>query len=129
GTVGTSLATAGGPAPEFSPVAEAGGPGGYGGVGVAGPLLAGRTGSGTVGVTDMDSPQPWQESRMLYTGAPAAVADQAGTTTAAALGLDADLHIVTTAAPERSGPAGKQSLSPWHRAVQPPMLAEEGRRE
>ncbi|GHE39502.1 PIG-L family deacetylase [Streptomyces vinaceus] len=127
GTVGTSLATAGGPAPEFSPVAEAGGPGGYGGVGVAGPLLAGRTGSGTVGVVGAGGPESWQESQMLYTGAPAGVADRSGTAVAAALGLDADLHIVTTPAPAGTRPAGDPVPSPWHRAVQPPMLAQAGR--
>ncbi|MER6776255.1 MULTISPECIES: PIG-L family deacetylase [unclassified Streptomyces] len=123
GTVGTSLATMGGAAPELSPVAEAGGPGGYGGVGVAGPLLAGRTGSGTVGVAGADGPQSWQESQMLYTGAPAGVTDRSGTTVAAALGLDADLHIATTLPPARAEPAGDRLPTPWHRAVQPPMLA------
>ncbi|MYT21159.1 PIG-L family deacetylase, partial [Streptomyces sp. SID7760] len=124
GTVGTSLATAGGPAPEFSPVAEAGGPGGYGAVGVAGPLLAGRTGSGTVGVVGAGGPQSWQESRMLYTGAPSGVADRSGTAVAAALGLDADLHIVTPAGPADAQPPGDRIPSPWHRAVQPRMLAQ-----
>ncbi|MFF4099111.1 PIG-L family deacetylase [Streptomyces sp. NPDC001903] len=124
GTVGTSLAVMGGAAPEFSPVAEAGGPGGYGAVGIAGPLLAGRTGSGTVGVAGAAGPQSWQESQMLYTGAPAGVADRAGTAVAAALGLDADLHIVTTLRPPRSEPAGDLAPTPWHRAVRPPMLAQ-----
>ncbi|MFI6150064.1 PIG-L family deacetylase [Streptomyces sp. NPDC051109] len=125
GAVGTSLATAGGLAPQFSPVVEAGGPGGYGGVGVAGPLLAGRTGSGTVGVAGgADGPQSWQESQMLYTGAPAGVADRTGTAVAAALGLDADLHIATTVPPARSEPIGYRPPSPWHRAVQPPLLAQ-----
>ncbi|MFF4852972.1 PIG-L family deacetylase [Streptomyces sp. NPDC001194] len=123
GTVGTSLATLDGAAPELSPVAEAGGPGGYGGVGIAGPLLAGRTGSGTVGVAGADGPRSWQESQMLYTGAPAGVTDRAGTTVAAALGLDADLHIVTTLPAARPEPAGDRLPTPWHRAVQPPMLA------
>ncbi|WP_030158705.1 PIG-L family deacetylase [Streptomyces sp. NRRL S-244] len=128
GTVGTSLATMGGAVPEFSPVAEAGGPGGYGGVGVAGPLLAGRTGSGTVGVAGgADGPESWRESQMLYTGAPAGVADRSGTAVAAALGLDADLHIVTTVPPARSEPQGDRTPSPWHRAVQPPLIAQAAR--
>ncbi|MFD7840576.1 PIG-L family deacetylase [Streptomyces sp. NPDC059761] len=130
GTVGTSLATAGGLAPQFSPVAEAGGPGGYGGVGIAGGLLAGRTGSGTVGVAGgAYGPQSWQESQMLYTGAPAGVADRAGTAVAAALGLDADLHIVTTVPPARTEPAVDRTPSPWHRAVQPPLVAQAAPRD
>ncbi|MER7463381.1 PIG-L family deacetylase [Streptomyces sp. NPDC097981] len=119
GTVGTSLATAGGPAPEFSPVAETGGPGGYGAVGVAGHLLAGRASTGTVSVAGTAGPQSWQESQMLYAGAPSAVAGRAGTAVAAALGLDAELHVLTTVPPAGSEPPGGRPASPWHLAVQP----------
>ncbi|WP_371640470.1 PIG-L family deacetylase [Streptomyces virginiae] len=127
GTVATSLARAAGPAPEFSPVAEAGGLGGYGAVGIAGDLLAGRAGAGTVGVVATDAPQPWQESRMLYTGAPAGVTEGAGTAVAAALGLDADLHVITTAPAGGTTPPGSRTPAPWHRAVQPWTLAQAGR--
>ncbi|MFB6513542.1 hypothetical protein ACFCV5_26355, partial [Streptomyces virginiae] len=123
----TSLARAAGPAPEFSPVAEAGGLGGYGAVGIAGDLLAGRAGAGTVGVVATDAPQPWQESRMLYTGAPAGVTEGAGTAVAAALGLDADLHVITTAPAGGTTPPGSRTPAPWHRAVQPWTLAQAGR--
>ncbi|MFD9338014.1 PIG-L family deacetylase [Streptomyces sp. NPDC060028] len=126
GTVGTSLATAGGPAPTFSPVTEAGGEGGYGAVGVAGPLLAGRAGTGTVGVSGPGSAPSWYESQMLYTGAPAAVAEPDGTAVAAALGLDAGLHI-TTVPPAGSEPLGSRPpSSPWHRALQPSTIAQAG---
>lgn len=126
GSVGTSLATADGPAPQFSRVAAAGGQGGYGGIGVAGHLLAGRADAGTVSVTGADGPQAWQESRMLYTGAPAGVADRSGTTVAAALGLDADLHVVTTVSASGSEPSDSPAPSPWHRAVPPSTLAQAG---
>lgn len=122
GTVATTLATAGGqPAPKFSPVTETGGPGGYGAVGVVGNMLVGRASTGAVGLVGMagmGGPQDWQESRMLYTGAPAGVADGARTDVAAALGLDADLHVITPPPP----PGGKPPAgppSPWHRAVRP----------
>ncbi|MEV0411647.1 PIG-L family deacetylase [Streptomyces sp. NPDC050448] len=127
GSVGTSLATAGRLAPQFSQVAAAGGLGGYGGVGVAGRLLAGRAGAGTVSLAGANGPQSWQESQMLYTGAPAGVADRAGTAVAAALGLDADLHVVTTAPAAGSESAGSQAPSPWHRAVPSWTLAQAGR--
>ncbi|MFJ8567839.1 PIG-L family deacetylase [Streptomyces sp. NPDC093514] len=128
GTVATSLARAdGAAAPEFSPVAEAGGLGGYGAVGIAGDLLAGRAGAGTVGVAGIGGPQGWQESQMLYTGAPAGVAEGAGTAVAAALGLDADLHVITTGAAGGSVPLGTRTPDPWHRAVQPRTLAQAGR--
>ncbi|MET9605870.1 PIG-L family deacetylase [Streptomyces sp. NPDC006512] len=127
GTVGTSLATAGGPAPVFSPVTEAGGEGGYGAVGVAGGLLAGRAGAGTIGVSGPGATPSWYESQMLYTGAPAAVAEPDGTAVAAALGLDAGLHV-TTAPPAGSVPVGSGPPSaPWHRAVQPSTYAQAGR--
>ncbi|WP_405699973.1 PIG-L family deacetylase [Streptomyces sp. NBC_00069] len=129
GSVGTSLATAGGPAPQFSRVAAAGGLGGYGAVGVAGHLLAGRAGAGTVSVAGTDGPEAWQESQMLYTGAPAGVADPgAGTAVAAALGLDADLHVVTTVPAARSEQIDSRPPTPWHRAVQPRTLAQAGGR-
>ncbi|MFJ6795003.1 PIG-L family deacetylase [Streptomyces sp. NPDC091268] len=123
GTVGTSLTTAGGPEPTFSPVAEAGGEGGYGAVGVAGGVLAGRAGTGTVGVAGPGGASPWYESQMLYTGAPAAVAESDGTTVAAALGLDAGLHLAT-APPPGSEPLGSRPpSSPWYRAPQPSAAA------
>ncbi|MFJ3203305.1 PIG-L family deacetylase [Streptomyces sp. NPDC086989] len=127
GSVGTSLATVDGPEPQFSRVAAAGGLGGYGGIGVAGHLLAGRAGAGTVSVTGADAPQSWQESQMLYTGAPAGVAERAGTTVAAALGLDADLHIVTEVPAAGSEPSGGRAPSPWHRAVPPSTLTQAAR--
>ncbi|WP_406365033.1 PIG-L family deacetylase [Streptomyces sp. NBC_01546] len=127
GTVGTSLATAGAPAPTFSPVTEAGGGGGYGAVGVAGHLLAGRAGAGTVSVSGPDDAPSWYESQMLYTGAPAAMAEPDGTTVAAALGLDAGLHI-TTAPPAGSEPLGSRPpASPWHRAAQPSTVTQSAR--
>ncbi|MFB7462593.1 PIG-L family deacetylase [Streptomyces sp. NPDC056224] len=124
GTVGTTLATAGTPGPTFSPVTEAGGEGGYGAVGVAGDVLAGRAGTGTVGMSGPDDAPSWYESQMLYTGAPAAVAEPGGTAVAAALGLDAGLHV-TTAPPAGSAPPGSRPpSSPWHRAVRPPVIAQ-----
>lgn len=127
GTVGTTLATAGGPTPKFSPVTEAGGEGGYGAVGVADHLLAGRTGTGTIGVSGQGGTPAWYPSQMLYTGAPAAATEPDGTTVAAALGLDAALHI-TTAPPADSRPPGDGAPStPWHRALQPPVIAQAGR--
>ncbi|MEV6952533.1 PIG-L family deacetylase [Streptomyces sp. NPDC051183] len=122
GAVGTTLATAaadgGGGAPQFSPVADAGGRAGYGAVGIAGRLLAGRAGAGTVSTAGAEGPDPqsWQESRMLYTGAPAAVAESAGTAFAAVLGLDAELHV-TPPAPAGPAPLGSRPPGPWHRAV------------
>ncbi|MGW6710684.1 PIG-L family deacetylase [Streptomyces sp. NPDC054956] len=119
GTVGTSLATAGGSAPTFSQVTDSGGEGGYGAVGVAGRLLTGRAGTGTIGVSGPDGAPSWYESQMLYTGAPAALTAPDGTSVAAALGLDASLHV-TTAPPAGSQPPGSRPpSSPWHRAVQP----------
>ncbi|MFD3546338.1 PIG-L family deacetylase [Streptomyces sp. NPDC058655] len=130
GAVGSTLATAGsGPAPTFSPATEAGGEGGYGAVGVAGPLLAGRAGTGAIGVSGAGpgGAPSWYASRMLYTGAPSAVAASDGTAVAAALGLDAGLHVMT-APPAGAEPAGNlPPSSPWHRAVQPPAVAQAGR--
>ncbi|MFD3804256.1 PIG-L family deacetylase [Streptomyces sp. NPDC058619] len=127
GAVGTTLATADGPAPAFSPVTEAGGEGGYGAVGVAGHLLTGRAGAGTVGLAGPGGAPSWSESRMLYTGAPAALAQPDGTAVAAALGLDAGLHV-TTAPPAGSEPVGSLTpYSPWHGAVPPSTLAQAAR--
>ncbi|MEW2416463.1 PIG-L family deacetylase [Streptomyces sp. NPDC046866] len=128
GAVGTSLSGAdgSGTVARFSPVTEAGGDGGYGAVGAAGRLLAGRAGAGTVSVSGTDGPPSWYESQMLYTGAPAAVAEPDGTAVAAALGLDAGLHI-TAAPPTGSRPDGSRPATPWHRAVQPWMVALAGR--
>ncbi|MEU6312643.1 PIG-L family deacetylase [Streptomyces sp. NPDC047014] len=124
GTVATALATADGPAPRLSAVTETGGRGGYGAVGVAGPLLAGRAGSGTVGVAATAGAAPdWAESRMLFTGAPAAVAGPDGTATAAALGLDAGLHVLSAPAPG-SEPVSSRPPLPWHRAVAPREAAQ-----
>ncbi|MEV7172431.1 PIG-L family deacetylase [Streptomyces sp. NPDC093224] len=132
GTVATTLATStsDAPAPRFSPVTEAGGAGGYGGVGAAGPLLAGRAGAGTVGVTttapataaasgsgSASAGAPvWRESQMLFTGSPAAVAEPDGTAVAAALGLDAGLHVLSAPSPG-SEPVNSRPPLPWHRAV------------
>ncbi|MFJ8015551.1 PIG-L family deacetylase [Streptomyces sp. NPDC096339] len=124
GNVCTSLAGAGEPAPEFSPVAEEGGLGGYGAVGVAGHVLAGRADTGTAGLAVTDGPRSWQQSQMLYTGAPAAVADRAGTAVAAVLGLDAELHVISEVPP--AGPHDSRTPSPWHRAVQPRPHAQDG---
>ncbi|WP_328303118.1 PIG-L family deacetylase [Streptomyces sp. NBC_00435] len=127
GTVGTTLATAGGSAPTFSPVTDAGGEGGYGAVGIAGQFLAGRAETGTIGVSGPDGTPAWYQSQMLYTGAPAAATGSDGTTVAAAVGLDAALHI-TTAPPAGSGtPGGGPASTPWHPALQPPVIAQAGR--
>ncbi|MGW0391443.1 PIG-L family deacetylase [Streptomyces sp. NPDC003042] len=124
GTVGTSLAGTGAVGPEFSPVAGAGGYGGYGAVGVAGRLIAGRSGAGMASVSGMDSAQPWQESQILYTGAPAGVTERAGKAVSAVLGLDADLYVTTTAPSAASAAPRNQASSPWHRAVRPWTLAQ-----
>lgn len=127
GTVATSLATAGGTAPQFSPVTEAGGAGGYGSVGVAGDLLTGRAATGTVGVSATDGGPSWYESQMHYTGAPAALAPRDGTAVGAVLGLDAALHILN-APPAGSAPAdGPPPSSPWYPAVPPAAAAPGGR--
>ncbi|MFK0258527.1 PIG-L family deacetylase [Streptomyces sp. NPDC090445] len=112
---------------EFSPVTEAGGDGGYGAVSVAGRLLAGRAGAGTVSVSGTDGPPSWHQSQMLYTGAPAAVAEPDGSAVAAAVGLDGGLHIMAAAPAAESGPPGSGAPAPWHRAVQPWMAALAGR--
>lgn len=120
GTFATSLATADGPVPKFSPVSELGGQGGYGSVGIAGDLFAGRAGSGTVGVSETDRGPSWYESQMYYTGAPAALNPEDGTAIGAVLGLDAGLHVTTPP----SGASGQRGLrpptAPWYPAVPPP---------
>ncbi|MCX5608267.1 MULTISPECIES: PIG-L family deacetylase [unclassified Streptomyces] len=101
GVVRSALVTAGPGKPQVSSVSEAGGRAGYGAVGVAGRLISGRADSGTIGTTGLGGPPAWTESGMLYAGAPAAVVEPAGSTTAV-LGLDAQLHTTTTtAAPGR----------------------------
>ncbi|MFF5448706.1 PIG-L family deacetylase [Streptomyces sp. NPDC012888] len=136
GTVATTLADAHGTEPRFSPVTEAGGQAGYGAVGAAGGLLAGRAATGTAAVfdgsgdsgsgdgggsgrPDAAATRPWHESAMLYAGAPAFVTGPAGTPVGAALGLDAGLHVT---APPPAGPDpgdGGPAAALWHRAVQP----------
>ncbi|MFD0271596.1 PIG-L family deacetylase [Streptomyces sp. NPDC127106] len=114
GVVRTALVTAGtGGKPQVSSVSEAGGRAGYGAVGVAGRLLSGRADTGAVSTTSVGGPPAWTESKMLYTGAPAGIAEQAGATTTAVLGLDANLHITTTTTPARP------TRPTWHRAVLP----------
>ncbi|MFB7178321.1 PIG-L family deacetylase [Streptomyces sp. NPDC056257] len=110
GVVRTALVTAGPTArPQVSSVAEAGGRAGYGAVGAAGRLVAGRAESGTIGTTGLGGPPAWTESRMLFAGAPSAVLEPTGTTTTAVLGLDAELHTTTTPT--------TPTHPTWHRAV------------
>ncbi|MFJ2823173.1 PIG-L family deacetylase [Streptomyces toxytricini] len=132
GVVRTALATAGRPGLRLSPVTEAGGGAGYGAVGVAGPLLAGRGGNaGTISTAGMGgtggtggtgplggsggSPV-WSESRLLYAGAPAGVVEASGAASMAVLGLDADLHVTTTP-PVASQSDAPRPRSRWLRAV------------
>lgn len=108
GVVRTALVTAAPGKPQVSSVAEAGGRAGYGAVGAAGRTVSGRADSGTISTTGLGGPPAWAESRMLYAGAPGAVLEPSGTTTAV-LGLDAELHITTTP---------RTATTPtWHRAV------------
>ncbi|MER6316050.1 PIG-L family deacetylase [Streptomyces sp. NPDC001581] len=110
GVVRTALVTAGPTArPQVSSVAEAGGRAGYGAVGAAGRLVAGRAESGTIGTTGLGGPPAWAESRMLFAGAPSAVVEPTGTTTTTVLGLDAELHTTTTPT--------TPTHPTWHRAV------------
>ncbi|KIF03952.1 hypothetical protein PL81_21380 [Streptomyces sp. RSD-27] len=111
GVVRSALVTAGPGAPQVSSVSESGGRAGYGAIGVAGRLLTGRADAGTVSTSTLGGPPAWTESRMLYAGAPSAVLDSTGTTTTAALGLDAHLH---TATPRPTTPAPT-----WHPAILP----------
>ncbi|MEV6581697.1 PIG-L family deacetylase [Streptomyces sp. NPDC051582] len=111
GVVRTALVTSGSGKPQVSSVTEAGGRAGYGAVGVAGRLLSGRADTGTVAATSLGGPPAWTESQMQYAGAPAGVLEPAGSTTTAVIGLDAELHITTTA------PTTPAPRTPWHRAV------------
>ncbi|WP_327252448.1 PIG-L family deacetylase [Streptomyces sp. NBC_01244] len=111
GVVRTAVVTAaaGAAKPSVSSVTEAGGRAGYGAVGVAGRLIAGRADSGTVSTTGLGGPPAWTESGMLYAGAPAGIQESGGALTTAVLGLDAELHVATSlATPTRIT---------WHRAV------------
>lgn len=112
GVVRSALVTAGPGKPEVSAISESGGRAGYGAVGVAGRLVAGRADTGTVSTTSIGGPPAWAESAMLYTGAPSAALDRTGGTTTAVLGLDAALHTTTTP------PTGTPRPT-WHPAVFP----------
>lgn len=116
GAVRTTLATAGSPGPDLSPVTEAGGRAGYGAVSVAGPLLTGRGSAGTVSTAGTGGSPVWNESQVLYAGAPAGLVEAAGPASMAVLGLDADLHI-TTRPSVTSQPDAPRPRSLWHRAV------------
>ncbi|WP_326591162.1 PIG-L family deacetylase [Streptomyces sp. NBC_01294] len=120
GVVRTALVTAGAAArPRASSVTEAGGRAGYGAVGAAGRLVAGRADSGTISTTTLGGPPAWAESRMLFAGAPSAVLEPTGTITTAVLGLDAELHTSTSpATPTRPT---------WHRAGRLTQAADTGR--
>lgn len=113
GVVRTAVVTAaaGAAKPAVSSVTEAGGRAGYGAVGVAGRLIAGRAHSGTVGTTGLGGPPAWTESQMLYAGAPAGIQEPGGALTAAVLGLDAELHVATS--------LPTPTRTTWHRAVPP----------
>ncbi|MEU3776563.1 PIG-L family deacetylase [Streptomyces sp. NPDC032472] len=118
GVVRTALVTAGpGGKPQLSSISEAGGRAGYGAVGVAGRLLSGRADTGAVGTTNLGGPPAWTESKMLYAGAPAGILEQAGATTTAVLGLDAELHITTT--PPTTPDPTQPPRTTWRRAVVP----------
>lgn len=114
GVVRSALVTAaaGAAKPAVSSVTEAGGRAGYGAVGVAGRLLSGRAGSGTISTTGLGGPPAWTESALLYAGAPAGIEEPGGATTTAVLGLDAELHVATAVpTPGRTA---------WHRAAAKP---------
>ncbi|MFE1832008.1 PIG-L family deacetylase [Streptomyces yangpuensis] len=134
GTVTTTLATTtAAAAPVLSPPADAGGEGGYGAVGTASHLLTGRAATGTAAVTLPGRTPSWHESQMLYTGAPTALTAPDGTGLAAALGLDAGLHLTTTPpptptpTPAPSAPTAPAPPAPWHRAIAPTALAQAAR--
>ncbi|MFI5826047.1 PIG-L family deacetylase [Streptomyces sp. NPDC051578] len=112
GVVRSALVTAGPGKPQVSAVTESGGRAGYGAVGVAGRLLTGRADTGTVGTTSAGGPPAWTESGMLYSGAPSATVDRAGSVTTAVLGLDAALHTAMTPPTGTASPV-------WHPAVFP----------
>lgn len=123
GNVEKTLAGSRPTGPTFSRVTTVGGHGGYGSVGVAGDLLVGRAGSGTVASTDLDRGPAWLESQMYYTGAPAALAPLDGSAIGAVLGLDARLHL-TTPPPSAPKPRGNRPpYAPWYLAVPPPEEA------
>lgn len=113
GVVRTAVVTAAGDGalPKVSSVTEAGGRAGYGAVGAAGRLIAGRADSGTVSTTGLGGPPAWTESRMLYAGTPAAVQEPGGALTTTVLGLDAELHVATS--------LPTPTRTTWHRAVPP----------
>lgn len=126
GTVEMTLVSSRPTGPRFSRITELGGQGGYGSVGVAGDLLAGRSGTGTVASSDTDRGPSWLESQMYYTGAPAALAPLDGPAIGAVLGLDARLHL-TTPPPSAPKPRGNQPpYAPWCLAVPPPQGPPEG---
>ncbi|MFI6683741.1 PIG-L family deacetylase [Streptomyces sp. NPDC050485] len=86
-------------------VTDLGDTSGYGMVGAAGPLLAGRTASGALATLEPGGADPqWKpDGTILFTGAPSAVQDGQNAV-AAAIGLDGRLYWTQTAGP--GGPAG-----------------------
>ncbi|MFJ4478385.1 PIG-L family deacetylase [Streptomyces xanthochromogenes] len=88
-----------------SAVTDLGDTSGYGMVGTAGPLVAGRTASGALATLEPGAPAPaWKaDGGILFTGAPAAVQD-GNDAVAAAIGLDGRLYWTATT----GGPA-----APW----------------
>ncbi|MEU3374747.1 PIG-L family deacetylase [Streptomyces sp. NPDC006660] len=87
-----------------------GGTSGYGMVGAAGPLVAGRAASGALATAEpgTDGTRWAADSGILFTGAPSAVADGRGAV-AAAIGLDGRLYWTRAAGP--GSPA-----APWQPA-------------
>ncbi|MEU9100643.1 PIG-L family deacetylase [Streptomyces sp. NPDC048361] len=86
---------------------DLGGTAGYGMVGAAGPLVAGRTASGALATLEpgTEGRHGKPDGNVLFTGAPSAVQDGAGAV-AAAIGLDGRLYWTKTQGPD--GPA-----TPW----------------
>ncbi|WP_328313273.1 PIG-L family deacetylase [Streptomyces sp. NBC_00442] len=86
---------------------DLGGASGYGMVGAAGPLVAGRTASGALATLEPGAAGPhWKpDENVLFTGAPSAAEDGVGAV-AAAIGLDGRLYW--TQAPGPAAPA-----APW----------------
>ncbi|MEV7415810.1 PIG-L family deacetylase [Streptomyces sp. NPDC089919] len=115
GAVRTVLLAPGAVRPLVSPALDAGANAGYGAVGAAGRLLAGRADTGTVGVAPRGAPPAWTESEVLFAGAPAGAAESSGAISLAVVGLDAELHWTTYPAGGRSGRA-----QPWRPAVAEP---------
>ncbi|MEV8531252.1 PIG-L family deacetylase [Streptomyces sp. NPDC051211] len=95
GVVRSALITAGPGKPSVSAVTESGGRAGYGAVSAAGRFLAGRADKGTIGTTGLAGAPAWNQSQMLYAGAPASLVESTGPATTAVLGLDARLHTTT----------------------------------